>query len=268
VSAYYNDNDPFVAAWLRTLIERGEIAPGEVDQRSITDVRIKDLAGFDQHHFFAGVGGWSAALRLAGWPDDRPCFTGSVPCQPLSVIGERRGHVDQRHLWPAFFRLITERAPAVVFGEQVAGADGREWLAGIRADLEHLGYAFGAADLPAACVGAPHKRQRLFWVADRNGPDSMGNAEGTRLSQRERDTRDPREMVGSSARQGLEQTGPTDFWDRFDIAYLSDGTQRRIEPGTFPLADGLPGRVGRLRAYGNALVPQVAALFVRAWVAS
>ena len=68
--------------------------------------------------------------------------------------------------WPAFHRLIAERRPPTVFGEQVAGKDGREWLAAVRADLERLGYACGAADMPAAGVGAPHIRQRLWWVAD------------------------------------------------------------------------------------------------------
>ena len=161
MAAYYNEFDGFAAEWLRNLVAAGQIAPGDVDERDIREVSADDLDGYQQCHFFAGIGGWSYALRLAGWPDDRPVWTGSCPCQPLSGAGRRQGPADARHLWPAFHRLIAERGPAVVFGEQVAGRLGREWLAAVRADLEHLGYAVGAADLPAASVGAPHIRQRL-----------------------------------------------------------------------------------------------------------
>jgi DNA (cytosine-5)-methyltransferase 1 len=164
--AYYNENDRFAAAWLRELIAAGLIAPGDVDERSIEDVRPADLDGYCQCHFFAGIGGWSAALRLAGWPDDRAAWTGSCPCQPLSSAGLRKGHADKRHLWPTFYGLIAECDPPKVFGEQVASKDGREWFAGVRADLEDLGYACGAADLCSACAGSPDIRQRLYWVAD------------------------------------------------------------------------------------------------------
>jgi DNA (cytosine-5)-methyltransferase 1 len=166
MSVYYNEFEPFAAQWLRELMADGLIAQGEVDERSILDVRPADLRGYDQCHFFAGIGGWSYALRLAGWPDDRPVWTGSCPCQPLSSAGKQKGHADERHIWPAFYELIAECRPSTVFGEQVASKDGREWLAGVRADLEDARYAVGAADLCAAGVGAPHIRQRLFWVAD------------------------------------------------------------------------------------------------------
>ena len=152
--AYYNENEPKAAAWLRALIAAGHITPGDVDERSITDVQPSDLVGFTQCHFFAGIGGWSYALRLAGWPDDRPIWTGSCPCQPFSGAGQGGGHTDARHLWPEFFRLIQKCRPPVVAGEQVASRLGRYWLAAVRADLETLGYAVGAADLCAASVGA------------------------------------------------------------------------------------------------------------------
>jgi len=164
VTAYYNENDPQAAEWLRELIRAELIASGIVDERDTRDVEAKDLGGYTQCHFFAGIGGWSYALRLAGWRDDRPVWTGSCPCQPFSCAGKGLAERDERHLWPAFRRLIAERKPPVVFSEQVAGKAGRLWLAGVRADLEVLGYAVGAADLPACGVGAPHRRQRLFWV--------------------------------------------------------------------------------------------------------
>jgi DNA (cytosine-5)-methyltransferase 1 len=164
--AYYNEIEPYAAEWLRLLVAAGHIAPGDVDERSIVEVQPDDLRGYTQCHFFAGIGGWSLALRLAGWPDDRPVWTGSCPCQPFSAAGKQRGSDDERHLWPAFFRLIRECRPGAVFGEQVAGAAGLAWLDHVCADLEGEGYAAAAADLPAASVGAPHGRARLWWVAD------------------------------------------------------------------------------------------------------
>jgi len=175
---YYNDNDPKACAWLRELIAAGEIAPGHVDERSILEIKPDDLAGFDQCHFFAGIGGWALALRWAGLEGVAGIWSGSCPCQPLSCAGQRKGHADERHLWPAFHDLIAKRRPATVFGEQVASKDGREWFAGVRLDLEGLGYACGGADLCAAGVGAPHRRQRLFWVADANMPGCDGRARG------------------------------------------------------------------------------------------
>src|SRR5574343_242423 len=122
VLAYYNEIDPFAAQWLRNLISAGHIALGHVDERSISDIRPSDLVGYIQHHFFAGIGGWSYALRLAGWDDSRPVWTGSCPCQPFSQAGKQAGTKDDRHLWPEFFRLIRECRPEVVFGEQVASS--------------------------------------------------------------------------------------------------------------------------------------------------
>ena len=262
MTAYYNEIDPFAAAWLRQLIKHGHIAPGDVDERSITDVRAHDLAGYRQVHFFAGIGGWSLAARLAGIPDDYPLWTGSAPCQPFSSAGKQRGTDDERHLWPAMLNLIAERRPTVVAGEQVASRLGLDWLASVRADLEGEGYAVGAADLCAASVGAPHIRQRLYWggvrVADGNSAGPQGWTLG-RLGTGER-------LVGSPGmvRQGR---GAHDCgWRDPDWLFCRDERWRPVESGTFPLADGVPARVGRLRGYGNAIVPQVAAAFLTALV--
>ncbi len=166
MTAYYNEFDQFAAEWLRELIKEGHIAPGVVDTRSIEDVSPADLAGFTQCHFFAGIGVWSHALRAAGWPDDRQVWTGSCPCQPFSAAGKGNGFADERHLWPAFFHLIRVRRPGVVFGEQVASKDGLAWIDLVHADLEGEGYACGAVDSCAAGFGAPHIRQRMYWVAN------------------------------------------------------------------------------------------------------
>jgi DNA (cytosine-5)-methyltransferase 1 len=165
---YYNEYDKKTAAWLRELIKAGLIPDGVVDERSITDVRSSDLAGYTQCHFFAGIGGWSLALQLAGWPSDRPVWTGSCPCQPFSTAGKGLAQADERHLWPAFFNLIKECRPEHVFGEQVASAIGKGWLDGISADLGEEGYTCGSAVLGAHSVGSPHIRQRLYWVANSN----------------------------------------------------------------------------------------------------
>jgi DNA (cytosine-5)-methyltransferase 1 len=162
--AYYNEIEPYAAEWLRNLILCELIADGDVDTRSIEDVRPVDLAGYTQCHFFAGVGVWSYALRGAGWPDDRPAWTGSCPCQPFSAAGEGRGFDDERHLWPHFHYLIEQCRPPVVIGEQVASKDAEPWVDLVHTDLEAVGYAFGAVPFPAAGVGAPHIRDRLYWV--------------------------------------------------------------------------------------------------------
>ncbi len=182
MSAYYNEFDPKAAAWLRELIKRGLIADGEVDDRSILDVQPDELRGFTQCHFFAGIGGWSYALRLAGWPDDRPVWTGSPPCQPFSAAGAGLGRSDARHLAPHFISLVRACRPRVLFGEQVASAavfgkaasGARKaaarapewaWLDDLQDRLEAAHYAVGASDIPAAGIGGFHIRQRTFFGA-------------------------------------------------------------------------------------------------------
>ncbi|WP_337141884.1 MULTISPECIES: DNA cytosine methyltransferase [Pseudomonas] len=169
-TAYYNEIDPYAAQWLRNLIAAGHIAPGDVDERSIEDVHPDDLKHYTQCHFFAGIGVWSLALRRAGWPDDRPVWTGSCPCQPFSSAGEGSGFDDPRHLWPHFAWLIRQRRPGEVLGEQVASKDAEPWLDLVQADLEAMEYAFGAIAFPSAGIGAPHIRDRTYWVANAMRP--------------------------------------------------------------------------------------------------
>ena len=358
--AYYNEIEPYAAQWLRNLIAAGHIAPGDVDERSIVDVQPDDLRGYTQCHFFAGVGVWSHALRSAGWDDARPVWTGSCPCQPFSSAGQRKGTSDERHLWPHLFRLIQACRPVVCFGEQVASPDGLKWLDLVQADLEGANYASGAVDTCAAGVGAPHIRQRLYWVAHTESSrwgvrntDDLGQATGKEHpscndcetdglgnpdnARREGDglqplhrSREGRGEVGSVAGSGADggvadsdmqhvgstrpngkrtrelsgqgqagsmadtcgtgsqgwsspecggdrqdgqvaacsaayRASPTDgFWAAADWLWCRDGKWRPVEPGAQPLAHGVTSRVGRLRAYGNAIVAPQAQAFVTA----
>lgn len=356
MTAYYNEIDPYAAQWLRNLIEAGHIAPGVVDERSIEDVRPSDLRGFTQCHFFAGIGVWSLALRRSGWPDDRPVWTGSCPCQPFSSAGAGAGFEDARHLWPTFAWLIKECKPAIIFGEQVASKAVEPWVDLVHADVEALGYAFGAVPFPSAGVGAPHIRDRLYWVAHsehsrrqagaskRSWPGSTlssgadgrlaylhinGRDQGRQCESEagndgfERDSTASRVGFTESlrregeclrARSGLPEGGASQAGDSSDVANTSserpsrwdgqsgggyeaseserlgalgafsttgpvngfwraadwlgcrDDKWRPVEPGTFPLAHGAASRVGRLRAYGNAINASAASEFIAAYL--
>lgn len=404
-AAYYNEIDPYAADWLRNLIAAGHIAPGDVDERSIEDVHPDDLRPYTQCHFFAGIGVWSYALRRAGWADDRPVWTGSCPCQPFSAAGKGTAFDDERHLWPAWHWLIQERRPPAVFGEQVASKDAESWLDLVSSDLEALGFAVGAVAFPSASVGAPHIRDRTYFVAhsagtgpqrgqfggqrldaqcaaaERGGrpsglahphliaggqgravdgrrhpgsdararagsggdglPVVLGNASGERCGEArgvgpghpqrsadagtdgglgnahgQRARRDGGSVRGQVYRQdgqhishdadapsgaggvahavlqqrpggqsgigdehdqagrdegaaalaglcGDLRAGPVNgFWRDVDWVFCRDGKWRSVEPGTFPLAHGAPARVGRLRAYGNAINAQQAQIFI------
>lgn len=324
---YYNDFDPGAAAWLRELMSAGHIPAGRVDDRSILDVEPDDLAGFRRCHFFAGIAGWSEALRLAGWPEWLPVWTGSPPCQPFSAAGKRDGRDDARHLGPRFIELVRGGRPPVLFGEQVASADvfgrvasGRKsdsgrapewaWIDDLFDRLEAAGYAAWALDIPAAGVGAPHIRQRCFfaavdlqfagglakphgWKRDRIADGEGRKRDGTPAGRVEGDgqsaacgepggladdarggRREERSdgrggaagdraeglAAGLGASSGDHRPGPTNgFWGTADWLACRDGSWRAVEPGLEPLAYGVSGRVGLLRGYGNAIVPQVAA---------
>jgi DNA (cytosine-5)-methyltransferase 1 len=349
MTTYYNEFDPYAAQWLRNLINAGHIAPGIVDERSIEDVRPEELTEFTQCHFFAGIGVWSYALRRAGWPDDRPIWTGSCPCQPFSAAGQGNGFADERHLWPAFYHLIEQCRPASLAGEQVASKDADPWLDLVQTDLEALGYAFGAVAFPSAGVGAPHIRDRTYWTAhtDHGGrigrrsskagdgrdsarvePERLRHVVGLAYAdcstggQRGKDVRGRFDGSDAQSRSGLgggivpggladtnmsgehtllrsraeypaenvrcsplsgpfghvasgssqhgrvresqpDATGPTNgIWSAADWLSCRDGKWRPVEPGTFPLVNGAASRVGRLRAYGNAINAEAARVFI------
>lgn len=178
--AYYNENDPYAAQWIRNLVKAGYIPDGEIDERSIVDVQPDDLRGFRQVHLFCGIAGWPLALKIARWPEDKEVWTGSCPCQPFSGAGKRKGTSDERHLWPHMARLILARRPAVVMGEQVDKQAGYDWLDGVRSDLEAEAFEVRGVDIPAASVNSPHKRNRIVWIARRLS-DALGVGSRSRL---------------------------------------------------------------------------------------
>lgn len=182
MTAYYNEICPEASAVLRELIANDVIAPGYVDNRSIKDVTAYDLRGFTQCHFFAGAGLWSVGARLAGWPDSRPVWSASCPCQPFSAAGKQAGTDDPRHLWPDLYRIIRTARDAglkvpVLVGEQVAGAAGYGWFDGVRSDLARENIAARTIDIPACAIDAPHERNRQWWCAVRNVEESDGRGE-------------------------------------------------------------------------------------------
>jgi DNA (cytosine-5)-methyltransferase 1 len=298
--AYYNDTDRYCCDWLQNLMDAGRITVGKIDDRSIAGVRPEDVTGYTRCHFFAGIGGWELALRYAMFPDDRPVWTGSCPCQPFSAAGKGKASSDERHLWPAWFELIRACRPAIIFGEQVEAAIGWGWLDLVYSDLEKEGYSVGAAVLPACGVGAPHIRQRLWFVADpmpagrpqgraRTGDRQIAGVCGTgeladathNGQSRQQGTRtgragashgsrllgDPNgtQIDAPEQRQSLPSTGCP--WDNLAWLHCTDGKQRPTQSGIFPLAHGVPGRVAKLRAAGNAIVPALAAEFIKASMA-
>lgn len=320
---YYNEFDKGAAAWLRELINAKLIPFGYVDERSITEVTASDVQGFTQCHFFAGIGGWSLALRLAGVPASTRLWTGSPPCQPFSTAGKQLGQFDERHLAPVFLNLVSKCKPPVLFGEQVAAAIGKSWMCDLQTHLEGEDYTVGFAVLPACGVGAPHKRDRLFFgakllvhpddkhisptrhntrasnfsgssetsdsMADTNnarpqgrkgmsertdkqpaGAGSVANelADAKSKGQSRRGSREAlTQLTEISGEGGTTGTNPHHgFWSDADWLRCRDGKFRPVEPGTFPLANGIPARVGRLRGYGNAIVPQVASEFIKAFM--
>jgi DNA (cytosine-5)-methyltransferase 1 len=298
---YYNENDPQASAWLKELIAQGALPDGVVDDRSIEDVTPIELEPYVQCHFFAGIGGWPYALQLAGWPEDRPVWTGSAPCQPFSAAGKGGGIADERHLWPALFWLISQCRPAIVFGEQVASSDALGWWDVVSTDLEAADYACGGVDLCAAGVGAFHIRQRLYWVAD---SESLGrgflDSENKRATDGEKHPPSNDSQASSLADAGgqgleiqrqqqawgqcqtLERGSQVNPWQHPIWLPCRDGKARPAQSGIFPLVNGVPAdlvcgsnpgmpanetaeaRTMRLRGYGNAIVPQLAAQFIAA----
>ncbi len=247
-AAYYNEIDPYAAQWLRNLIAAGHIAPGDVDERSIEDVKPDDIKHYTQCHFFAGLGGWSYALRLAGWPDDEPIWTGSCPCQPFSKAGKRLGFADDRHLWPAWFRLISQRRPPEILGEQVPDAIKKGWLDLVYDDLEAADYAVGTIRFGADATGQAIERQRIYFAAKHLSKGMEGPKPSIDFGQtRSRRWRGQEDLLAIAGAPFV----PGDCWP---------------QPLLRSVADGSSANMGPLHAIGNAINAEAAAEFIRAYM--
>jgi DNA (cytosine-5)-methyltransferase 1 len=159
------------------------------------------------------------ATRYAG----ATLLTGGFPCQPFSQAGKRRGRQDDRYLWPEMLRVIQEARPAWIVGENVAGIIGME-LDRCLSDLESEGYSCQALVIPACAVDAKHRRDRVWIVAHA----ALERINGT-----------------GNARERRRDEPP-------------DRCRWLPEPNVGRVAHGIPNRVDRLKALGNAIVPQVA----------
>jgi DNA (cytosine-5)-methyltransferase 1 len=294
--AYYNENNPEAVMWLDQLMYAGYLTEGIIDDRPIQEVRPDDLKGFTHCHFFAGIGGWDYALSLAGWPEDMPVWTGSCPCQPFSTAGRNKGKTDERHLWPYWYSLIQKCKPPIIFGEQVTNAISHGWLDDVQQGLESQGYAFGSAVLPAITGQRGHGRDRVFFVGDSeyngqptaaqqrsNKPAISNDAKGTNGTSEPTRASDIRPVanIASLRQQGQgalgesvhTEAGTRGEADKFVDAgsglwwlQCPDGHARNIEPTIPVLAYGIPKDLAKLCSvgFGNAIVPETAAYFIRA----
>jgi len=204
----------------------------------------------------------SARLRAgqSRWAVDLIC--GGFPCQPVSLAGRRRGQDDERWLWPEFARIVRVLRPRFVLVENVPGLLARG-MGDILGDLAACGYQCEWDCIPAAAVGAPHLRYRVFIVAyaDEQRREAGGNS----------DARNGRTLPNASSQHSRSGGGtdvayaddrgwpgrPGFFWEgwRSEPPYSGWWT---TEPDVGRVAHGIPRRVDRLRGLGNAVVPQVA----------
>lgn len=260
---------------------------------------------------FEGIGGFSLAARWAGWETVAWCewnefgqkvlrhhfpeaegfgditktdftkyahridiLTGGFPCQPYSLAGKRKGKEDERHLWPEMLRAIREIQPPWVVGENVFGLI--NWNGGmvfneVQADLETEGYEVWAYVLPACAVNAPHRRDRVWFVAHtglQRQTERQKQTMGTNELCQERNATNARCSERENWIYGEKQTreatkfgnGYTQFGRFFDFPTVeptirggNDGIPRELDGITFP-----KWRNESIKAYGNAIVPQVA----------
>lgn len=268
---------------------------------------------------FSGIGGFDLAAEWAGWTNVFHCeinpfgqkvlkyywpnaisydditktdftihrgridvLTGGFPCQPFSVAGKRMGTADHRNLWPEYFRAIKEIQPLWVVGENVPGL--LNWSGGlvfeqVQADLESEGYEVWPVILPACSVNAPHKRDRVWFVAyansigrqdeqKENGKSVYNGERNNKATEQGREQQQCRTGKSSSVFSNTNDTGCEE-----QRKPITDGTELfapkcnswwKTEPGVGRVVDGLPGRVDRLKGLGNAIVPQVAYQIFRA----
>jgi len=291
---------------------------------------------------FSGIGGFSLGLERAGmntvgfceqdpyclskldkhWPDvpkhsDIKTLTGEIieremgqidvisggfPCQPFSHAGQQKGQQDDRHLWPEMLRIIAQTRPTWIIGENVTGIIALA-LDDVLYDLESQNYTAQPFIIPAASVGAIHRRNRVWIVAHTHTIDSrqrssqqpegadvdrlcqgitthtssVGFHAGVEYAQQQtrHDTNRPIRQQPSKVGQGDHATQQPGAFEQKESAPRSTQQSRYYrdtcepigmptQPAICPRNDGLPDRVARLKALGNAVVPQIPEIIGRA----
>ena len=228
------------------------------------------------------------------WCGSVDVISGGFPCQPYSSAGKRLGKEDERHLWPEMLRAIREAAPSFVVGENVRGLT--NWNGGlvfdeVQTDLENLGYQVAAFLIPAAAVDAPHGRDRIWFVAHRNDNGStttqnrqsveQGNDRNKKRQNKasksegrsnenasittDTDSNGRNERNGKHEKQSSERgeyaqcnakqipSNFANFPTESPVCGGNDGLPSELDGITFP-----KWRNESIKAYGNAIVPQVA----------
>ena len=242
---------------------------------------------------FTGIGGIDLAAEWAGfttiaqvecdpyclavlakhWPDVPRCddirnfpdqeygavtlVSGGFPCQPFSAAGKRRGRTDDRHLWPEMLRVIRAIKPSWVLAENVPGLLAIESgmaFETVLTDLEDAGYETWAGVIPAAGVGAPHFRYRVFVVG--HAKSKRCGEERSDSGRSEKWVTSPSADVADTEKPRLAQRIPDRRGFKERIAGLKQGDWWAVEPDVGRVASRTPSRVDRLRCLGNAVVPQ------------
>lgn len=195
-------------------------------------------------------------------------LTGGFPCQPYSTAGKRKGKEDERHLWPEMLRIIRECSPRWIVGENVRGIV--SWNEGlvfeeVCADLEACGYSVQPFVLPACAVNAPHRRDRVWFIAYRNNAPTEhqiptgGDVSASTFQQSAPNTNGggKRQDNGQGKPGQFDQTRSVGNWENFPtqppLCGRDDGLSKELDGITFP-----KWRRESIKAYGNAIVPQVA----------
>jgi len=183
------------------------------------------------------------------WRGKIDILTGGFPCQPYSMAGKRKGKEDERHLWPEMLRAIREIQPSWIVGENVPGII--NWSGGlvfheVQTNMEAQGYEIFPIILPAISVNADHKRERCFFIAYSNG---------RRL---QKSNSEFRQINGVFKKTPIKFTGTTSAqWDKgkrsSGMLCRSNGVSKELDGITFS-----KWRAESIKAYGNAIVPQVA----------
>lgn len=282
-------------------------------------VIFASMETFKHGSLFSGIGGFDLASEWMGWENVFHCewnefgqkvlkyywpeaesftditksdftkyankidiLTGGFPCQPYSTAGKRKGKDDERHLWPEMLRAIREIKPRYVVGENVRGLT--NWNGGmvfdeVCAELEAIGYQVAPVIIPACAVNAPHRRERIWFVAYCNLFRSVANIERQERFQRGNGGKALSKFNGASSKEiitnakslrlqkstqnGKLERGRFEFsnqrnnWNQFPtqspVCSGNDGIPSGLDGITFP-----KWRNESIKAYGNAIVPQVA----------